>query len=240
MVSDCVENGELVLVGAQGHGKTTLLRDLAYFLSKVKKRRVHIVDTNNEIAGEHDVPHDAVGDARRMKVGPRKEQYQRMLECVQNHTPETLIIDEIGTRQEVSEAVGVKQRGVQLIATTHGRTLADVILNPHLRDLMGGVNTVILSAQERADDNSARKTRNERRMEPAFDVCLELTQTNEWRVHQTIARAVDVVLRQLGEVCDVQVRKLNENGTLETTIESFPTRQDRDMLSRLPEDDRAD
>ena len=96
---------------------------------------------------------------------------------------------------------------------------------------------MILSAQERADDHSARKTRNERRMEPAFDVCIELTQTNQWRVHQNIARAVDVVLRQLGEVCNVQVRELKEDGTLEMTTESFPTRQDRDMLSRLPDDD---
>ncbi len=235
VIADCFENGESVLlVGAPGQGKTTLLRDMAYHLANVKQRRVHIVDTNNEIAGEQDVAHRAVGDARRMKVGPRREQHQRMLECVQNHTPETLIIDEIGTRQEVFEAVGVKQRGVQLIATTHGRTLADVILNPHLRDLLGGVNTVILSAQERAEDGCSSKTRNERRMEPAFDVCVELTRTNEWRVHRNIGKAVDVVLRQMGEYSKVQVRKVTGNGAVEVSVEAFPQAQERNMFTHLP------
>jgi hypothetical protein len=175
-----------------------LLRDIAFALaSDAHRRRVMVVDTNNEIAGEHTLPHRAIGNARRMKVGARAQQYRRMLEAVQNHTPQTLIIDEIGTKQEVTEAVGVKQRGVQLIATTHGRTLSDVIRNPHLRDLLGGVNTVILSAQERLNEGATSKTRNERRMEPAFDVCLELIGVNKWRLHHDVAASVDVVLRQV-------------------------------------------
>ena len=166
-----------------------------------------VVDTNNEIAGESTLPHAAIGHARRMKVGPRSEQYQRMLEAVQNHTPETLIIDEIGTRQEVHEAIGIKQRGVQLIATTHGRTLADIISNPQLHDLLGGINTVILSAGEREAQQVASKTRNERRMEPAFDVCIEILAVNRWRIHQDLASAVDAVLS--ASLMECEIRHLN-------------------------------
>jgi stage III sporulation protein SpoIIIAA len=199
MIKDVIGAGKSVLlVGPPGLGKTTLLRDIASTLaSEAYGRRVMVVDTNNEIAGEHTLPHRAIGRARRMKVGLRSQQYRRMLEVVQNHTPQTLIIDEVGTKQEVMEAVGVRQRGVQLIATTHGRTLADVILNPHLRDLLGGMNTVILSAQERSNEQASAKTRNERKMAPSFDVCVELIGINKWRLHHDIGESVDVVLRNV-------------------------------------------
>ena len=178
-----------------------------------------------------------------------------MLEAVQNHTPQTLIIDEIGTRQEVAEAVGVKQRGVQLIATTHGRTLADVVLNPHLRDLLGGVNTVILSAQERQTERSASKTRNERRMEPAFDVCVELTGINKWRIHHNIAASVDVVLRQvclfpfffpfhlfdmqqLGEVVDCEIRQyLPEDESVSVSHAYYPASDENVSFPDFPVED---
>ena len=146
-----------------------------------------------------------------------------MLEAVQNHTPETLIIDEIGTSQEVSEAIGIQQRGVQLIATTHGRTLADIIQNPHLRNLLGGVNPVILSAWERETEGATSKTRLERKMPPAFDVCIELLGIDRWRVHHDVAQAVDVILRGLGEVVECEIRELDpEAGVLSVSHEPFP------------------
>jgi len=227
-----LENKSLLLVGPPGRGKTTLLRDIARFLaSDEHDHRVMIVDTNNEIAGENICPHHAIGRARRMKVGVRSNQYRKMLEAVQNHTPQTLVIDEIGTPQEVMEAVGVQQRGVQLIATTHGRSLADVIENPHLRNLLGGVNVVILSAHERQAEGTATKTRLERKMAPAFDVCIELLGQYRWRLHHNVAESVDVILRGLGETSECEVREIDPiAGIVSRHTQEFPNQEDLSML----------
>jgi hypothetical protein len=134
-----------------------------------------------------------------------------MLEAVQNHTPDALVIDEIGTHEEVQEAVSIKLRGVQLIATTHGTTLADVINNPQLKNLLGGVNVVTLSAGERAEEGAPTKTRLEQKSQPAFDVCIEIHSLREWRIHYDINTAVRYVLRNMGETTLSEVRTFDES-----------------------------
>lgn len=191
-------------------------------------RVVVVVDTNNEIGGEDTIPHTAIGKARRMKVGHRSEQHQVMLEAVQNHTPGALVIDEIGRAEEVQQAVDVKLRGVQLIATTHGRTLADVINNPLLKNLLGGVNVVTLSAAERAEEGATSKTRLEQRSQPAFDVCIEMESLWKWRIHHDISAAVGVVLRNMGEAVLSEVRSFDDaTRNMDVSMRSFPDASDR-------------
>lgn len=189
-----------------------------------------VVDTNNEIGGDGVVPHFAIGKARRMKVGHRRFQHRKMLEAVQNHTPDVLVIDEIGTTREVEEAVGIKLRGVQLIATTHGRTLADIIHNPQLKNLLGGVNVVTLSAAERADEGATSKTRLEQRFQPAFDVCIEMRSLYEWRIHDDISAAVGVVLRNAGEVVLSEVLLFDETEMI-VRVSKRPFPDARDLHS---------
>jgi len=206
----------VLLIGIPGCGKTTLLRDIAQYISSrdIFDRRTMIVDTNNEIGGENTLPHRAIGDARRMKVGSRERQYRVMLEAVQNHTPECLVIDEIGTSQEANQAVSISQRGIQLIATTHGKTLVDVVQNPATRNLLGGANTVILSAMECSKQGAEKKTRIERKTLPAFEIVIEMLSHTKWRIHYDVPRAVDVILNNLGELSTCEIREFDFDGKI--------------------------
>jgi stage III sporulation protein SpoIIIAA len=193
IIQDIVESGKSVLIlGRPGVGKTTLLREAARILAESK--RVIIVDTSNEIGGDGDVPHPAVGKARRMQVREPMLQHEVMIEAVENHNPEVIVIDEIGRELEAAAARTIAERGVQLIGTAHGQTLDNLLLNPTLSDLVGGIEAVTLSDEE-ARRRGTQKTVLERRAPPTFDVLVEIQQRDRFAVHMDIAASVDALLR---------------------------------------------
>ena len=193
IIQDLVESGKsILLLGKPGIGKTTMLRESARILAESK--RVIIVDTSNEIGGDGDVPHPAVGKARRMQVATPSLQHEVMIEAVENHNPEVIIIDEIGRELEAVAARTIAERGVQLVATAHGRTLENLLLNPTLSDLVGGIESVTLSDEE-ARRRGTQKTVLERRSPPTFDVLIELQERDRLVVHPDVAAAVDTLVR---------------------------------------------
>ena len=193
IIQDIIESGKSVLIlGRPGVGKTTLLREAARILAESK--RVVIVDTSNEIGGDGDVPHPAVGKARRMQVREPMLQHEVMIEAVENHNPEVIVIDEIGRELEAHAARTIAERGVQLIGTAHGQTLDNLLLNPTLSDLVGGIEAVTLSDEE-ARRRGTQKTVLERRAPPTFDVLIEIQTRDRFAVHVEIMMAVDALLR---------------------------------------------
>lgn len=193
IILDLIESEKSVLLlGKPGIGKTTMLREAARILAENK--RVIIVDTSNEIGGDGDVPHPAVGMARRMQVAKPSLQHEVMIEAVENHNPEVIVIDEIGRELEAMAARTIAERGVQLIATAHGRTLENLLLNPTLSDLIGGIESVTLSDEE-ARRRGTQKTVLERRSPPTFDVLVEIQERNRVAVHPDVSEAVDSLLR---------------------------------------------
>lgn len=193
IIQDLVESGKsILLLGKPGIGKTTMLRESARILAETK--RVIIVDTSNEIGGDGDVPHPAVGKARRMQVATPSLQHEVMIEAVENHNPEVIIIDEIGRELEAMAARTIAERGVQLVATAHGRTLENLLLNPTLSDLIGGIESVTLSDEE-ARRRGTQKTVLERRSPPTFDVLVELQDRDRVAVHPDVAEVVDTLVR---------------------------------------------
>ncbi len=193
IIRDLIESGKnVLLLGRPGVGKTTMLREAARILAETK--RVVIVDTSNEIGGDGDVPHPAIGRARRMQVPTPALQHEVMIEAVENHNPEVIIIDEIGRELEAMAARTIAERGVQLIATAHGNTLENLLLNPTLSDLVGGIESVTLSDEE-ARRRGTQKTVLERRAPPTFDILVEIQDRNRLIVHRDVAEAVDALLR---------------------------------------------
>ena len=210
IIQDLIESGKSVLIlGRPGVGKTTLLREAARILAENK--RVVIVDTSNEIGGDGDVPHPAVGRARRMQVREPMLQHEVMIEAVENHNPEVIVIDEIGRELEALAARTIAERGVQLIGTAHGQTLDNLLLNPTLSDLVGGIEAVTLSDEE-ARRRGTQKTVLERRAPPTFDVLIEIQTRDRFTVHQDIMTSVDALLRDVPIPPEVRTR--DESGEI--------------------------
>ena len=210
IIQDIIETGKSVLIlGRPGVGKTTLLREAARILAENK--RVVIVDTSNEIGGDGDVPHPAVGKARRMQVREPTLQHEVMIEAVENHNPEVIVIDEIGRELEALAARTIAERGVQLIGTAHGQTLDNLLLNPTLSDLVGGIEAVTLSDEE-ARRRGTQKTVLERRAPPTFDVLIEIQTRDRFAVHTDIMTSVDALLR--GFPLPPEIRTRDEKGKI--------------------------
>ncbi|HET9476196.1 MAG TPA: R3H domain-containing nucleic acid-binding protein [Dehalococcoidia bacterium] len=212
IIEDLVKDDRSVLLlGRPGVGKTTMLREVARFLADEMNKRVVIVDTSNEIAGDGDIPHPAIGSARRMQVPAPERQHAVMIEAVENHMPEVIIIDEIGTDLEAAAARTIAERGVQLVATAHGNTLENLIMNPTLSDLVGGVQSVTLGDEE-ARRRGTQKAILERRAPPTFDVLVEIQSFSSVAVHQDVAEVVDAILR--GYEVPAEMRELDAEGNI--------------------------
>ncbi|MCB4395566.1 AAA family ATPase [Synechococcus sp. HB1133] len=210
MVRDLLDGGQsLLLMGRPGVGKTTALREIARVLADELERRVVVIDTSNEIAGDGDIPHPAIGRARRMQVARPELQHQTMIEAVENHMPEVIVIDEIGTELEAQAARTIAERGVVLVATAHGNALANLIKNPTLSDLVGGIQAVTLGDEE-ARRRRSQKTVLERAADPTFPVAVEMHSRHRWAVHTDVAATVDQLLRGLQP--RVQERELTAEG----------------------------
>jgi len=195
IIRDIVESGQsLLILGRPGIGKTTMLREVARVLADDLGKRVVVVDTSNEIAGDGDIPHPGIGDARRMQVRTPTEQHAVMIEAVENHMPEVIVIDEIGTELEAIAARTIAERGVQLVGTAHGNTLDNLMLNPTLSDLIGGIQTVTLGDEE-ARRRGTQKSVLERKAPPTFDVVVEIVERDRVIVHRSVAETIDAILR---------------------------------------------
>jgi len=220
-----------LLLGRPGVGKTTMLREVARFLADEMNKRVVVVDTSNEIAGDGDIPHPGIGSARRMQVPTPTMQHAVMIEAVENHMPEVIIIDEIGTDLEAAASRTIAERGVQLVATAHGNTLENLIMNPTLCDLIGGIQSVTLGDEE-ARRRGTQKSILERKAPPTFDVVVEIQSWERVSVHPEVADTVDSILR--GFAVPAEVREIDKEGQVRTVASPAVVREKRSLEKRGP------
>ena len=238
MIRDLVETGQsILLLGRPGVGKTTALREIARVLADDLEKRVVIIDTSNEIAGDGDVPHPAIGRARRMQVARPELQHQVMIEAVENHMPEVIVIDEIGTELEALAARTIAERGVQLVGTAHGNTVENLIKNPTLSDLVGGIQSVTLGDDE-ARRRRTQKTVLERKAPPTFAIAVEMLERQRWVVHDDVSATIDSLLR--GIEPPAQVRTVDDSGEVtiiheesSSPFKPLPSRSSNERVSPL-------
>ncbi len=233
MIQDLIESGKnVLLLGRPGIGKTTMLREVARVLADDFKKRVIVIDTSNEIAGDGDIPHPAIGHARRMQVATPAEQHAVMIEAVENHMPEVIIIDEIGTELEARAARTIAERGVQLVGTAHGNTLENLIMNPTLCDLIGGIQSVTLGDEE-AKRRHTQKSILERKAPPTFDVVVEIVDYYKVNIHPNVAESVDALLS--GRAPKTELRWMEEDGEVKKEATTSPVTWEGKEEEKPPE-----
>lgn len=227
-IRDLLESGKSILIlGKPGVGKTTMVREIARVLANEMEKRVVIIDTSNEIAGDSDVPHIGIGRARRMQVSRTDLQHKVMIEAVENHMPEVIVIDEIGTELEARAAQTIAERGVQLIGTAHGNYLGSLIKNPTLSDLVGGIQYVTLSDEE-ARRRGTQKSILERKGPSAFQLAIEINDRLVWTIHERIEESVDMILQGMDP--KQQVRDSSQNGQLKISLKKLDLANDNKAI----------
>jgi len=232
IIEDLVKSSQsTLLLGRPGVGKTTMLREVARFLADDLNKRVVVVDTSNEIAGDGDIPHPGIGSARRMQVATPTMQHAVMIEAVENHMPEVIVIDEIGTDLEAAAARTIAERGVQLVGTAHGNTLENLIMNPTLCDLIGGIQSVTLGDEE-ARRRGTQKSILERKAPPTFDVVVEIQSWERVSVHANVTETVDAILR--GYEVPAEIRELDKTGEMKVVGAPSRAKQKRALKERGP------
>jgi stage III sporulation protein SpoIIIAA len=237
VIRDLLESEKSILIlGRPGVGKTTIIREIGRVLADEIEQRVIIIDTSNEIAGDSDIPHFGIGRARRMQVSKTELQHQVMIEAVENHMPQVIIIDEIGTDLEVLAARTIAEKGVKLVGTTHGNCLENLIKNPSLAELIGGIQYVTLSDEE-AKRRGTQKSILERKGYPTFELIIEINSPNSWTIHEDVSYSVDLLLRNVFE--NEQIRKISlpekveircQNSTFQS---NFPLKMPRSSAKNL-------